>query len=312
MTDQGRSLHAGAEDQRACWYSRIDLPRPYWHDYRALILHLQDMAPHGPELPDARQLQHILPDHAANQSGQAVKFVPSQALCGIDYEMHILQTGQISTRENNWHDLFNALVWARFPRLKSAINALHCREISQQSRAATRMPRGRLRDALTLLDESGAIVASADKDLLDRLSARDWRAVFRQHGTDWQEDTHMFICGHALLEKLLRPYKSLTAHALLLHLDAAVVDTCRENLLQMLDARLAAALLQGTLFASPAGLSPLPLMGIPGWWPGAEQDEAFYSDRQVFRRPNEGFSPAPVLSLSGFEGAEGDQPTLVG
>jgi len=53
------------------------------------------------------------------------------------------------------------------------------------------------------------------------------------------------------------------------------------------------------LLNSPADLSPLPLMGIPGWWPRAEQNEAFYSDRQVFRPPAEGISAAPVLDLSG-------------
>ena len=32
------------------------------------------------------------------------------------------------------------------------------------------------------------------------------------------------------------------------------------------------------------GLSPLPLMGVPGWW-GGGQDEAFYADKDVFRPP---------------------------
>jgi hypothetical protein len=40
----------------------------------------------------------------------------------------------------------------------------------------------------------------------------------------------------------------------------------------------------GTLAAeglSNAGFTPLPVLGVPGWWPG--QDEAFYLDQTVFR-----------------------------
>jgi hypothetical protein len=32
---------------------------------------------------------------------------------------------------------------------------------------------------------------------------------------------------------------------------------------------------------STAGFTPLPVLGVPGWWQG--QDEAFYLDQTVFR-----------------------------
>ena len=37
------------------------------------------------------------------------------AATAIEYESRIAETGEIATRENNWHDLFNALVWLSFP-----------------------------------------------------------------------------------------------------------------------------------------------------------------------------------------------------
>jgi len=279
--------------QRKAWYSLVDLSRPYWADYRQLIRRLSELTGEGPELPEASKLQRVLPSQAVNLSGRPISFRPGRALPAIEYESCIFGTGQVSTRENSWHDLFNALVWARFPHLKATLNALHCREI----RSKPGRHRGRLRDALTLLDECGVILASANDDVLERLSARDWSSVFCDQAACWREDTHVFVCGHALLQKFLKPYKSLTAHGLLVRIDVDSARGPRESLLQMLDTRLAQALLTGDWLKSPDGLSPIPLMGIPGWSPGASQDQDFYSDRRVFRPPAADFVPAPVFSL---------------
>ena len=37
---------------------------------------------------------------------------------------------------------------------------------------------------------------------------------------------------------------------------------------------------------STADYTPLPVLGIPGWWP--EQDAAFYADSSVFRAKRKG------------------------
>lgn len=268
---------------------------PYWQDCRRLLQGLQQAGYRGPGLPPVHQLQKLLPDHARNQAGKALTFVPSLLIPGARYEEHIFRSGEVSTRENNWHDLFNALVWALFPRLKSAMNALHYRELRRHGA----LQRGPVRDALTLFDECGVIVVSADATALERLARRDWDWVFHQAASLWQHDIQVFVCGHALLEKFLEPYKSLTAHALLVRLDSRAAQEPRESLRRILDLRLAEKLLAGSWLDSPAGLSPLPLMGIPGWWPRAKQNEAFYSDRQVFRPPAAGFSAAPVFDLNG-------------
>jgi hypothetical protein len=100
----------------------------------------------------------------------------------------------------------------------------------------------------------------------------------------------VIVCGHALLEKFLRPYKAITAHAVLLKLDD--LSSLRE-----IDEILAEGLLENHFFNSPSDLSPLPLMGIPGWWNGSVQDNEFYADRNVFRLPPGNFSAAPVYEV---------------
>ena len=48
-----------------------------------------------------------------------------------------------------------------------------------------------------------------------------------------------------------------------------------------IDGAMAAVLRAGGL--STADFTPLPVLGVPGWWP--QQDEAFYGDQAVFRPP---------------------------
>lgn len=249
------------------WKSRIDPAFPGWHGYR----HLLGALPDG-DFPDAEALNALLPSGVNSSNGRPIRFVPSADLPAGDYEQRIFETGHVSTRENNWHDLFNALAWCRFPGLKVAMNSMHFHNL----RTAKAGSRGRVRDALTLLDESGVIVSGSNINVLRSLVTRDWVSSFLTQRTAWQADLNVLVCGHAILEKFLDPYKSLTAHALVLyapeHQTAEAVDVLLGRLLAS----------DGVL-QSPADLSPLPLMGIPGWWVGSPQDRTFYDDRTVFR-----------------------------
>jgi hypothetical protein len=260
---------------------------PCWDDYREMITQLE-----GPAIPGPGQLNALLPRGTQSGGGAPLRFVPSQSIPGVQYERHIFATGEVSTRGGNWHDLFNALVWCRLPRLKAAMNALHHRDLHHHSDGA----RGPRRDALTLLDESGALVASRNRDLLHALARRDWDLAFVALRAAWRTDTRVVICGHALLEKFLEPYKSITAHALLLQVDAPPSRFAAEDFPGWLDAAVGERLLAGGC-ASPADLSPLPLAGIPGWWREAGQDAGFYADRSVFRPPPAGFRAAPAHRL---------------
>jgi hypothetical protein len=264
----------------------VDLAQPWWADYLPFLDQLK-----GTQIPACEQLNSLLPRGLKSESGQAIHFVPSTELDDGAYEHRIYTTGQVSTRPDNWHDLFNALVWMRFPRIKIAMNTLHYHAYSQQTAGR----RGALRDALTLFDECGVIVFSHRTERLYALAQRHWSEAFRPAG--FQNDVQLAISGHAMLEKYLSPYKSMTAKALLVQLDTTAMTLPREELLVYLDQQLAELLLAGNILTKPACLAPLPLAGVPGWWPSDEQDDGFYADPQVFRAPPANLKPAPVVSL---------------
>jgi hypothetical protein len=187
-----------------------------------------------------------------------MRFVPAAELPeGEAYEAFIARTGSVPTRDN-LHDHFNRLVWHRHPRTKQRLNQLQAAEIAAHGIGATR---GALRDALTLFDENGALWPNAPAPLAQALQQRDWQALFITHRALWQGQ-RFEIFGHALLEQLhIAPRKGLTAHVLL----ADPLTLTAEQ-----------------WAAKP--FCPLPVLGIPGWWP-ANQDPAFYGHTQVFRPP---------------------------
>jgi hypothetical protein len=289
----------------ASWNCKIDLRQPCWEGYRELIGRLD-----GTRFPDVVCLNELLPPGTLSGGGAPLRFVAAGAQPGLAYERHVFETGQVPTRESNWHDLFNALAWCRWPRLKAAMNAAHYRRLGEQgpSRVSGRVSghvsgrvsgrglgRGKGRDALTLLDESGALVIARNRSVLQALARRDWQPAFQLLRCAWQADVRVLLCGHALLEKFLAPYKSMTAHALLLYLDTASLTG--EAPLRRVDAALADRLSADELCTSPADLSPLPLAGVPGWWQAAPQDGAFYADIAVFRPAAADLRPAPLHDL---------------
>jgi Protein of unknown function (DUF3025) len=202
-------------------------------------------------------------------SGGAVEFVSQSELpTDIAYEAFIFSHKRVPTRDN-LHDFFNGLCWLRFPQAKSRLNFLQAQEIASQGVSATR---GSLRDALTLFDENVLLLQASD-NLWRALQLRDWAKLFGELRDEWQS-AHIVIFGHALLEKLVAPYKSMTAHVFRI---ASDVDAKYD---QALDAWLATNLQPDYLATKP--YLPLPVLGIPGWWPENEE-LSFYSDAQVFR-----------------------------
>jgi len=124
------------------------------------------------------------------------------------YEAFIYRTHTVPTR-NTAHDFFNGLCWLRFPQTKQQLNHLQAQALAQQGVTAQR---GALRDALTLFDENAALLC-APEILWQALKRQDWQALFVTHREAWK-DAHLTLFGHALLEKLLKPYKGITAHVL--------------------------------------------------------------------------------------------------
>ncbi|MGH8858037.1 MAG: DUF3025 domain-containing protein [Polaromonas sp.] len=196
-----------------------------------------------------------------------VRFVPQGALPpGEAYERYIFNSGQCPTREG-LHDFFNGLCWLRFPETKKRLNQLQAAEIA---RAGVQKVRGPVRDALTLFDENAAFL-SAPQPLWDALLARDWQQLFIGLRPLWQQ-ARLVLFGHALLEKLAYPRKPITAHV---YQAQYAIDSIAN-----LDAWVAAELSADKLATKP--FTPLPVLGVPGWWPENE-NFSFYDDSLVFR-----------------------------
>lgn len=201
-----------------------------------------------------------------------VRFVPQQDLpAGQAYEAFIFATGQVPTR-HNLHDLFNGLTWLNLPQAKARMNALQAGQIAAHGIGAQRGP---VRDALTLMDENGAILL-APAPLWQALLARQWSKLFADLRPLWQQ-ARLLLVGHALQEQLVRPRKPITAHV---YTPSAQWQLPPDASLTEVDAMLAASL-QATLLQTKP-FTPLPVLGVPGWWP-ANADPAFYADTTVFR-----------------------------
>jgi hypothetical protein len=207
--------------------------------------------------------------HAAlNAAGTApVRFVPQDALpAGTAYEQFVFDTRQCPVRPG-LHDFFNGLVWLQFPQAKAALNRLQAQEIARHGIGARRGP---VRDAITVFDENGALL-SAPRPLWDALRERAWRRLFVDLRPLWPS-ARLVLFGHALLEQLAVPRKPITAHVWCA--DAAL-DSGADA-----DAWLARQCTAERLAAKP--FTPLPVLGVPGWWPENE-NFSFYDDSLVFR-----------------------------
>lgn len=229
----------------------FDAGGPWFAPYRPLVRRLAARAP-------AADALNAL---GAAAGSLAPRFVPPGCRpAGEAYEAFVARTGSVPTRDH-LHDLLNGLVWLRHPAIKRCLNALHAAEIAAHGIGPTR---GALRDALTLFDENGALWLDPAPGLLRALRRRDWHALFVAQRAGWASQ-RFEVFGHALLEQLATaPRPGLTAHVL-------VADPLA---------------LTGAAWAAKPYL-PLPVLGIPGWWP-ANEDPAFYGDTRVFR-------PAPPL-----------------
>ncbi|EMF61602.1 DUF3025 domain-containing protein [Stenotrophomonas maltophilia] len=197
---------------------------------------------------------------------------------GLHYEARIAQ-GRIATRADNWHDLFNALVWARYPQLKQVLNVQQCRHIASMPPGQ----RNRAQAALTQFDETGVIVRVRDEDVLAAWDVHDWPALFES--ARWQSGDIAIaaIFGHALMEQALLPGRLLVGKCVVVH--GEVDDACVDAV--------ASGIVEGRAVTDPLQLRPLPLAGIPGWHQG--QDAAFYADAAYFRPLRAGRQYPPPL-----------------
>ncbi|MEW9898196.1 DUF3025 domain-containing protein [Chitinivorax sp. PXF-14] len=244
--------------------------------------------------PGQAELDALLA-HVGGRSCQALRFVlPDSVPANARYyEQRIHDTGQIPTRHENWHDLYNALTWLSFPRIKHALNRRHVEELQA---AASRQQRGSRRDAATLLDESGVLLACSEPRLIELLADHAWEALFVGHRAAWGRSISAHIIGHALHEKALTPYLGFTGKALPVVVDPVFFSLAPDEQRLHLDSTIAAGFAAHGFLPGPRTLLPLPLLGVPGWWPG-NADTDFYRNTDYFRpkRTHRGRLAAPSV-----------------
>ncbi|GAA4342629.1 DUF3025 domain-containing protein [Pigmentiphaga soli] len=270
----------------------VDWNRPWF----ASVAAVGERLPHDDGAPLCDRLNMLLraergervsgtPSRLKMDSGKPVLFVPPSDLPpGTAYETHVHDTGRIPTRDN-LHDLFNGLMWFAFPHIKSRLNAIQARELKRQAAGAAPASqtgaRGAVRDAVTVFDENGLVLACSNDELAQALRRFDWRTLFIERRTATLMQTEPWVVGHALLEKLMQPYKGITAHALIVPVDDSYFRASNGQRRATID-RLVSDWLENWPFFTTRDLAPLPVLGLPGWWP-ANTQPAFYDDSEVFR-----------------------------
>ncbi|HWU75685.1 MAG TPA: DUF3025 domain-containing protein [Rhodanobacter sp.] len=250
------------------------MPLAAWRDYAGLL--------EGEAWPSISQLNAHLPAQAAQHF---VAQSPVLLADRLHYEQRIAEHGQIATREHNWHDLLNALIWLRYPDLKQALNRRQIAEIAHMG------PRQRSRSqyALTQFDEGGVIVLLRDPALLALWDVHDWHGLFWRHRQAWLDGTiQLELFGHALLELALNPASLLVGKALVFQSETASMDIVRSE-----SARVIA---DGQWLNDPLELRPLPLAGLPGWRE-ENADEAFHRTTACYqpKREGRGYPPVSVI-----------------
>jgi hypothetical protein len=247
----------------------VDWQQPWLAPWRDEAATVESLLAAGASVADVLNALHRQSASGTAPVPWMPDFVPQAALPADQaYEKFIFDTRQVPTRDN-LHDLFNGLCWLRFPETKRCLNALQAAQIAQ---AGVQPLRGAVRDALTVFDENAALL-SAPQPLWEALQARQWQRLFVELRPLWRQ-ARLVLFGHALLEKLTNPRKSITAHVYRGPAPAPAGE------MHALDHWAAGALRQADLRAKI--FLPLPVLGVPGWW---AQNEvlSFYDDSLVFR-----------------------------
>jgi hypothetical protein len=264
------------------WNLRTLLQSPMFAPLHGTLAHM-----HGDRFPTLDELDELIArseKQIITQNGKPVRFVeqvfgnlPFEA----QYEPRCYLTGEVQSRPDNWHDLFNALVWLVFPKAKAAINARHYRAMSNETYSVAGQ-RGSERDMLTLFDESGAIVVYADEELAELLKTFRWKDLFWQQRERVNAAMGFHLFGHGLYEKAVRPYVGMTGQGLVLEVDHAFFTWSLSERLSCLDGLLADYLLAPENCRNTRELTPVPVLGVPGWT--VENDApAYYDNSRYFR-----------------------------
>jgi len=181
---------------------------------------------------------------------RAVRFAPApaprrrgRARAALDlaelYDGRIALLQQVPCLDASYHDLFNALVWAAFPRSKRALHARQFRALERRWRpGATRLPNRRTpeQDALTIFDEGGVVVV-VDAREGDIDGARDGSSL------------RVVPFGHAVMEHVC--FEAAPVRAAAIALDVPLASASGRELFEAVDRALSLRLADEAQLSAP-------------------------------------------------------------
>lgn len=217
-----------------------------------------------PRWPDIDAWNRALADLSLTvASGAPLRFVPQaprrrgRALVAVErYECRVHDRGEVPSRSRSWHDLFNMLCWATFPRTKAALNARQRAAVARLDLdGATRLPNARTReqDALAMLDEGGCGILTT-RPLDAPIAGGDVDAV---EAAVRAGEARVVVVGHAVYEHMVS--SPTVVRALAVVVPASELPATLDASVARLDAGVAAALADGSFLASPPAHAALPM-----------------------------------------------------
>jgi hypothetical protein len=193
------------------------------------------------------------------------------------YEQHVAELAAVPTRPGHWHDFFNMIVWAHFPKLRWALNGLHV-----DPDAGPKDPRNARAPAQNLaatFDEAGMLILSSSRSVLAELQALRFKRVFWDMRAELLATTRFWLVGHGMLESLLTPRPGLAVRSLLLQTSSVAAAEANDQLRFRIDAAAAARVRAWRSVRDV--LDPVPILAIPGY---SDNDSAeFYDDVRNIR-----------------------------
>ena len=218
--------------------------------------------------------------NAINANNLPVRFIDDAKVDFAEryYEQVIFETGEVPTRQQNWHDLFGGFIWCLFPKTKALINQRHVDEIAVHGLKQ----RSKHRNALTLFDECGVVLAISDSNWKACLRDHQWKTAFITYREQWGKTIAPFMFGHANYEMLTKPYIGLTGKALFVNVPDEIFCKDLVTQYQYLDKQLYEMIKNDDCLADNKQLSPLPLLGVPGWCE-ENNNSSFYDNTDYFR-----------------------------
>lgn len=157
------------------------------------------------------------------------------------YDGRIALHGEVPCLDHSYHDLFNVLVWAAFPRAKRALHARQFRALQGWiPESASRLPNRRTReqDALTVFDEGGSVLVTTEGALAIDSEPKRLEAA-----------AQCILFGHALMEHVAYGRSAVRSAAVVISLEGELPSG--SALFDQVDERVTERLLDDTQFTAP-------------------------------------------------------------